>query len=263
MILRIFIHLLAVILWLLLLMILLFLFGPVSWSLKGSFDTRQTDQTEGKLRVAWLWHLLRLEGCYADGRFYWTFRIFGILIRQKTPDPVSGAKRSGQDPFVMDSHASGEPFPSDAHSAEKQRSRISPVRSQKHKKISPKSKNKPEKSPAVWIRFFLEPETRQILRAGRKKLIRLIRTLSPRFISGKVVFGMRDPAVTGYLTGAASLFLPLTQKLKLIPVFDTVDSFGCGEGILKGWFTAFQILFLLVPLILDRRIRRLIRFALH
>ena len=44
---------------------------------------------------------------------------------------------------------------------------------------------------------------------GKKKLFLIIKRVLPKKLKGRVAFGMDDPATTGYITGAASLFFPI------------------------------------------------------
>ena len=44
---------------------------------------------------------------------------------------------------------------------------------------------------------------------GKEKLFLIIKRVLPKKLKGRVAFGMDDPATTGYITGAASLFFPI------------------------------------------------------
>lgn len=117
---------------------------------------------------------------------------------------------------------------------------------------------------AVWGRFdqFLafweEYEVKECMGAASGYLLRLIRHCRPRRIRGYLHFGFEDPSLTGQMTGAVYLFLPVSaRQFEVQPdfhqaVFET-------EVICSGHIRACHFIAAVFCGFRDKKLRRLVR----
>lgn len=81
-----------------------------------------------------------------------------------------------------------------------------------------------------WYTFLQMDDTKQAVHFLKGKGRLLIRHMMPRKITGKLLFGFDDPALTGKALAAASLLCPLYKnRFQIIPVFDRTVF----EGVVK------------------------------
>jgi len=70
--------------------------------------------------------------------------------------------------------------------------------------------------------------------------------------------GLEDPALTGYIAGAASIIFVLTQrKIHIVPNF--TEQLIQGQVKIKGRLYLFQVIYYIIRVIIDKRVRRLIK----
>jgi hypothetical protein len=106
--------------------------------------------------------------------------------------------------------------------------------------------------------FLNRDENSGLLKHITKYVIKIIRWIFPNKISASIEFGLDDPAVTGYLAGAASVLYVVTKhKLHLVPNFNEVILRG--QFNIKGRLFLFQVLYYIIRVIIDKRVRRLIK----
>lgn len=110
------------------------------------------------------------------------------------------------------------------------------------------------------LRLLLLEENREALLKILRKLRSLLRHWGIRRLRGEIIFGMEDPYLLGKLLELLSFFYPLYgRELSLEPHF--------GEKHLEGWIYGrghirlIHLVLLGIPLLMDRRIRRLISGA--
>ena len=110
------------------------------------------------------------------------------------------------------------------------------------------------------LRLLLLEENREALLKILRKLRSLLRHWGIRRLRGEIIFGMEDPYLLGKLLELLSFFYPLYgRELSLEPHF--------GEKRLEGWIYGrghirlIHLVLLGIPLLMDRRIRRLISGA--
>lgn len=110
------------------------------------------------------------------------------------------------------------------------------------------------------LRLLLLEENREALLKILRKLRSLLRNWGIRRLRGEIIFGMEDPYLLGKLLELLSFFYPLYgRELSLEPHF--------GEKRLEGWIYGrghirlIHLVLLGIPLLMDRRIRRLISGA--
>lgn len=110
------------------------------------------------------------------------------------------------------------------------------------------------------LRLLLLEENREALLKILRKLRSLLRHWRIRRLRGEIIFGMEDPYLLGKLLELLSFFYPLYgRELSLEPHF--------GEKRLEGWIHGrghirlIHLVLLGIPLLMDRRIRRLVSGA--
>ena len=92
------------------------------------------------------------------------------------------------------------------------------------------------------------------------KLLRLIRCLLPKKMSGRIEVGFEDPSVTGELLALWAAAMPLHRGIpEIVPDFEAEQGYGRGEMVLSGRIIVFIILFLILRVLLDRNIRSIRR----
>ncbi len=89
---------------------------------------------------------------------------------------------------------------------------------------------------------------------------KMLKSILPRKISGRVNFGTDDPAMTGYILAAVSSFYAMyARSFVVTPDFEGPRIEGHIRG--KGRIIIGVIVFYGIRVILDKRVRRLIKEA--
>ena len=258
---------------LLLLILFLLLFAPFCYRGNGK---RTEEQLTGALRISWLFSLIRLELSYAErlrGELYFLrFRIYRLENEEeeetgetqfKTPPakeneaaPVQSSMGKGTE--VLPEKKDGtETEAALAAAEERQRNKQLREKKQRRAKAEPSSEaeHKPGKLAAVWGRlqqlyqkaeteyaFFQNERTQRFLRFLKRKLLRFLRELFPRRITGELRFGFADPATTGQGAAVAAFLLPFYRdNLRIEPLFDREEL--SGELSFRGHLQLFVFLF--------------------
>lgn len=105
-----------------------------------------------------------------------------------------------------------------------------------------------------WYTFLQMDDTRQAVHFLKGKGRLLIRHIIPRKITGKVLFGFDDPALTGKALAAASLLCPLYKnRFQITPVFDRMVLEG--EVKLRGRIFGGYLLLQALQIYLNREVK--------
>ena len=100
-----------------------------------------------------------------------------------------------------------------------------------------------------------------LIRKAFTLLGKVLKHVRPRRLTGYLKFGMDDPAVTGYITGALAVFYPVYRSnFTVEPVFyEKCLSVNCrGSGRIRPIY----FIYLGIWLILDKNVRRLIKLVI-
>ncbi len=114
-----------------------------------------------------------------------------------------------------------------------------------------------EKAKKIYA-FLTREENEGLLKFVFYKLWRLLKSVLPKKIKGDLRFGLEEPDKTAYLVGGFSLLYPYTNdKFSLTPDFNKAII----EGSLnfRGRIWIVEILYHLVVIVADKRVRRLIK----
>ena len=143
-----------------------------------------------------------------------------------------------------------------------------PDRERPEKKEKPENKaseapkeeqgEKPLQTALRFYRFLKEEENHGVLKFILRRIFRALKSVLPRKFYGKVHFGTDDPAVTGYILGAVSMFYPKYRK-SLFVTADFDKPVLEGEVRIQGRIIPGAFVWQAIRIILDRRVRRLIR----
>lgn len=112
------------------------------------------------------------------------------------------------------------------------------------------------------IRFYLEVLKSELFQNTWKRCsteaIRLLKSIAPRKIKGRIRIGMEDPAATGQILAYYGMLYPfLGDKVDLIPEFERVVLEG--NLLIKGKITAFRVLKTAFVIYFNQDLRKLLK----
>lgn len=260
-----------------------------------SFRVEKGEETEGQITVAWLFHLLFVKAGYIEKTFEYQVRIFGYQVagnqekflkkkkkkqekkKKGEKKKTSAQKRDGEEPaeetgspsaMCADADVSKE-IAADAEMSAKQDMALPPKKSEGGKKRKEKKEKNAIKEKITAFKqsvqkireLYIEYHGEQLLSLVKNSIFKVIRHIFPRKLTGRIRFGLDDPAQTGMLTGIAAIMYPRYHKsFTLEPDFQAAcfeaDCTGRGR-IHLGFF-----LYILVRFLMNRDVRRLTRMAL-
>lgn len=109
--------------------------------------------------------------------------------------------------------------------------------------------------------YFKRKTTKKSFELIINTVVKLLKHIAPRKITGNLELGLADPATTGYVTAAMSIFCTFTEDaFEFTPVFD--DEVINGKVKLKGHILLGYIAVLGVNAIIRKSFRRFIKNSL-
>ncbi len=274
---------LLLILLILVALILLILFFPVQYRASGKFN----GGTRMFADVWWLFAVVFLRVSYdtAEGQLRIVLRIFGIPIplypkrprkargirRKALPEEQSGVKVSGEErkepplPAGNSEKEQQKEAPKKKTIGDRVRSVFQKIRDfftsipEKLKRIHEKAASTGEKLARV-REELLDPGNKDAIRHILAEGKTLFSHIRPRRLRMKLRFSTGDPATTGEVVGAVSVLPFAYQKgNQLVPDFVSEEAYLNGTIGLSGHIVIFYAVAMLVRLLLDKKVRRLIR----
>lgn len=109
-----------------------------------------------------------------------------------------------------------------------------------------------------YYRFFKASENRGMIKFVFRMIGKMLKSILPRRMSGRLNFGTDDPALTGYIVGVVSVFYPIYQD-NFILTPDFIEPRLEGHVKASGRIIIGALVFYAVRIILDKRVRRLIK----
>ena len=109
-----------------------------------------------------------------------------------------------------------------------------------------------------YVDILQKEETRNAFSLCRRQLMRLLRHVAPRKVSGEIRFGFADPAQTGQIYGlycASSVFHRYSVRME--PDFE--EKIFQGQVHLKGRIRGITVLVFGLQILFDKNIRYLIK----
>ena len=121
------------------------------------------------------------------------------------------------------------------------------------------AKYEASQSKIEMVRTFLgDTENQNMIRLIWRQVIRLLKHILPRKMTGRVKFGFDDPATTGQILTYISPFYGIYAKsVSIEPVFD--EKVMEGELHLKGHIRVAALLWIVIRIILNKNFRTLVK----
>lgn len=248
-----------------LLLLLLVLFVPVRYRVKGAYHERP-DVDDG---ISWLFPVFNVRILYAGEDWQVTTRIFGFKLKKKEDKPQ---KRRSEKPETTEQteHVQAE-ITEQGESAQSEMKQSQPDEKksiiQKIREIFEKIKctirnicdkikelmRKKEELQA----FIKDEKNREAFRLIKDQLIYLWRHIRPRKLSLTCHFGFDDPSHTGQALAAGAVLYPLYRnKVRLYPDFE--NKVLEADGYMKGRIRIFPLVLIIIRLWKNKQIRAMV-----
>ncbi len=268
-----------------LLLLLLVLFVPVRYRVKGIYHKKPNIDA----RISWLFPVLNIRILYAGEDWQVITRIFGFKLKKKEDKPQK--RESGKpedteqsapvqsetieqraseqtetrfqtDSTVPWSHDVPNPQETDSAGTQQKKSIIQKIREIFEKikctiqSICDKIKELIRKKEQLQA-FVKDEKNREALRLIKNQLIYLWRHIRPRKLSLTCHFGFDDPAHTGQALAAGAVLYPLYKnKVRLYPDFE--NKVLEADGYMKGRIRIFPLLLIIIRLWKNKQIRAMV-----
>ena len=271
---------LLVLLGILLALLLIVLFVPVRYQGSGYREEGDPVPVHVQLKVTWLLHLVRVSFIYPEEAFLKVKVLFFQILpakekkkkasNKKEADgkkPKTDKKEVGSD--VRDT-ASDQKISDEGNAADEDggddrrtlsdfvRKLFSSVRNIKYtiRKIYDKI-NHIIHNIRYYIRILQTESFKRAFVLCREQLLRLMKIVLPRKVSGTFTIGMEDPAATGQILSIYGILYPLIgDSITVIPDFEKPVMEGSFR--FKGKITAFTLIRIAAKIYFDKDLKRVI-----
>ncbi len=279
-ILKILLYVLLGLIGLVLFVLLIVLVVPIEYKVKGS----RMDTLEGHAVISWLFKILWIKLTLKEGDAAVSIRLFGIPIKKITQKAKTDSKEASsvkKAKPVMEKNKSVHKAetPSDnretveVHTIEKSKRKNkdknvhnntdNEMTSKKDKPSHSASHHSKNKKTSVLdtnntIKEFLSDENKKVLKKIVSSIIKILKHILPNQYQIYLIIGNEDPATTGYIVGALSIFYSLAaNNIKIVPDFEQPGFRGSFAG--KGSIYNFVVVKYILKLILDKEVRTFIK----
>ena len=271
---------LLVLLGILLALLLIVLFVPVRYQGSGYREEGDPVPVHVQLKVTWLLHLVRVSFIYPEEAFLKVKVLFFQILpakekkkkasNKKEADgkkPKTDKKEVGSD--VSDT-ASDQKISDEGNAAEEDggddrrtlsdfvRKLFFAIRNIKYtiRKIYDKIKHIIH-NIRYYIKILQTESFKRAFALCREQLLRLMKIVLPRKISGTFTIGMEDPAATGQILSIYGILYPLIgDSITVIPDFEKPVMEGSFR--FKGKITAFTLIRIAAKIYFDKDLKRVI-----
>ena len=272
---------LLVLLGILLALLLIVLFVPVRYQGSGYRKEGDPVPVHVQLKVTWLLHLVRVSFIYPEEAFLKVKILFFQILpakekkkkasNKKEADgkkPKTDKKEVGSD--VSDT-ASDQKISDEGNAADEDggddrrtlsdfvRKLFSAIRNIKYtiRKIYDKIKHIIH-NIRYYIKILQTESFKRAFALCREQLLRLMKIVLPRKVSGTFTIGMEDPAATGQILSIYGILYPLIgDSITVIPDFEKPVMEGSFR--FKGKITAFTLIRIAAKIYFDKDLKRVIR----
>ncbi len=279
--------LLGSILGIFLLATLLILFVPIRYQVNGSYQ----EKINVKAKISWLLSIVKVSIQYGEKGISFKIALFGIslgkkkeqkkiLVREKENSEIEkvqetkeikenkGIQETKEIKEKKEIQEAKEIEEKKEIQEEKEESKEKFSFTKKIREIQEKikyticticDKIKTARKKVEDIKDFLQDEkNKEAFRLIKGQLLLLWKHTKPRKYSVTCHFGFEDPAITGQLLGAASMFMPLYKnKVQLYPDFN--QKVFLAEGFLKGRVRIFPLFLIILRLWRNKQVRSTVR----
>ena len=271
---------LLVLLGILLALLLIVLFVPVRYQGSGYREEGDPVPVHVQLKVTWLLHLVRVSFIYPEEAFLKVKVLFFQILpakekkkkasNKKEADgkkPKTDKKEVGSD--VSDT-ASDQKISDEGNTAVEDggddrrtlldfvRKLFSAIRNIKYtiRKIYDKI-NHIIHNIRYYIKILQTESFKRAFALCREQLLRLMKIVLPRKVSGAFTIGMEDPAATGQILSIYGILYPLIgDSITVIPDFEKPVMEGSFR--FKGKITAFTLIRIAAKIYFDKDLKRVI-----
>ena len=259
---------LLVLLGILLALLLIVLFVPVRYQGSGYREEGDPVPVHVQLKVTWLLHLVRVSFIYPEEAFLKVkVLFFQILPAKEKKKKASNKKEAGSD--VRDT-ASDQKTSDEGNTAVEDggddrrtlldfvRKLFSAIRNIKYtiRKIYDKI-NHIIHNIRYYIKILQTESFKRAFVLCREQLLRLMKIVLPRKVSGTFTIGMEDPAATGQILSIYGILYPLIgDSITVIPDFEKPVMEGSFR--FKGKITAFTLIRIAAKIYFDKDLKRVI-----
>lgn len=271
---------LLVLLGILLALLLIVLFVPVRYQGSGYREEGDPVPVHVQLKVTWLLHLVRVSFIYPEEAFLKVkilfFQILPVKEKKKKASnkkeadgkkPKTDKKEVGSD--VSDT-ASDQKISDEGNTAVEDggddrrtlldfvRKLFSAIRNIKYtiRKIYDKI-NHIIHNIRYYIKILQTESFKRAFVLCREQLLRLMKIVLPRKVSGTFTIGMEDPAATGQILSIYGILYPLIgDSITVIPDFEKPVMEGSFR--FKGKITAFTLIRIAAKIYFDKDLKRVI-----
>ena len=259
---------LLVLLGILLALLLIVLFVPVRYQGSGYRKEEDPVPVHVQLKVTWLLHLVRVSFIYPEEAFLKVkILFFQILPAKEKKKKASNKKEDGHD--VRDT-ASDQKISDEGNTAVEDggddrrtlldfvRKLFSAIRNIKYtiRKIYDKI-NHIIHNIRYYIKILQTESFKRAFVLCREQLLRLMKIVLPRKVSGTFTIGMEDPAATGQILSIYGILYPLIgDSITVIPDFEKPVMEGSFR--FKGKITAFTLIRIAAKIYFDKDLKRVI-----
>lgn len=281
--------LIAIILGLLLLAMLILVFAPLQYRLDGSCKGT-LDTVDVSLRFTWLYRILGGYFIYRDGTPDWQIRILWKKLhvkkesenvksdlpqkeemrQEKSQEEPNHAEEKKDQPAMVSEDISEQKDDLESQVEKKSKAEESGTKEKKYvwiekikkifykikytfRKFCDKIKIIAEKKEKL-IEFLADEIHQNVFRKLKEELMRLLRFLKPKYLSGSIHFGFEDPSLTGKVLAWLSMFYGMYgEHLILQPDFQ--EKVLEGELHVRGKVRASYFLIVLFHIWRSKEIR--------
>lgn len=271
---------LLVLLGILLAFLLIVLFVPVRYQGSGYREEGDPVPVHVQLKVTWLLHLVRVSFIYPEEAFLKVKVLFFQILpakekkkkasNKKEADgkkPKTDKKEAGSDvsDTTSDQKISDEGNAADEDGGDDRRTLLdfvrklfSAIRNIKYtiRKIYDKI-NHIIHNIRYYIKILQTESFKRAFVLCREQLLRLMKIVLPRKVSGTFTIGMEDPAATGQILSIYGILYPLIgDSITVIPDFEKPVMEGSFR--FKGKITAFTLIRIAAKIYFDKDLKRVI-----
>lgn len=271
---------LLVLLGILLAFLLIVLFVPVRYQGSGYREEGDPVPVHVQLKVTWLLHLVRVSFIYPEEAFLKVKVLFFQILpakekkkkasNKKEADgkkPKTDKKEVGSDvsDTTSDQKISDEGNAADEDGGDDRRTLLdfvrklfSAIRNIKYtiRKIYDKI-NHIIHNIRYYIKILQTESFKRAFMLCREQLLRLMKIVLPRKVSGTFTIGMEDPAATGQILSIYGILYPLIgDSITVIPDFEKPVMEGSFR--FKGKITAFTLIRIAAKIYFDKDLKRVI-----
>lgn len=271
---------LLVLLGILLALLLIVLFVPVRYQGSGYREEGDPVPMHVQLKVTWLLHLVRVSFIYPEEAFLKVKVLFFQILpakekkkkasNKKEADgkkPKTDKKEVGSDvsDTASDQKISDEGNAADEDGGDDRRTLLdfvrklfSAIRNIKYtiRKIYDKI-NHIIHNIRYYIKILQTESFKRAFMLCREQLLRLMKIVLPRKVSGTFTIGMEDPAATGQILSIYGILYPLIgDSITVIPDFEKPVMEGSFR--FKGKITAFTLIRIAAKIYFDKDLKRVI-----